>query len=273
MSLSRIEALLPDLALAARVALRLQRQGPLELPVKGEHDNVMGQALTIADPVVQAFLEARLPAVRLELEEEPYQFRDPVPEGSQGTIWVDPIDGTRYYADGLPTFGISLAWTHRGRLEGAVYVVPADDRAFVAGRGEGAFEVGLPGTAQEGRRRPVSLDEGEHVVWSRASAPVRAALAEQGRTVVDPSTAYDPTLAVAAWHVLSGPVGAIVWERGAHVRDGAVIAMVAQEAGATVQTLDGTPWDGRFGPEGRTPGLVVATTDAIARVMRASRAS
>ncbi|MEM6927387.1 MAG: hypothetical protein AAF602_10680 [Myxococcota bacterium] len=85
--------------------------------------------------------------------------------------------------------------------------------------------------------------------------------------------ALPPDLALAsrvALLGLSGPVSAIVGERGAHVRDGAVIAMVAQEAGAAVQTLDGTPWDGRFGSEGRTPGLVVAITAEVAREMRVS---
>ncbi len=269
MDRSRLESFLPDLALASRVALRLQHEGPLELPVKGEFDNPMGQALTIADPVLQAFLEARLPEIRLELEEEPYRFRDAVPEGPEGTLWVDPIDGTRYYADNLPTFGISMAWTRAGLVNSAIYVVPAEHRAFLAGRGEGAVEVGLPGTPRADHREPVVLDRGRHVIWSRVPPDIRSALIDRGFVVVDPSRAYDPTLRIAAWQVLSGPVAGIVWSRGVHVRDGGVIAHVAQEAGGVAQTLAGKPWDGTCGDDGRTEGLVIAVDPDLAAELRA----
>lgn len=268
MQLATIEALLPDLAHASRVALRLQQDGPLQLPVKDQYDSPMGQALTIADPVIQAFLEASLPPARMELEEEPYRFRPITDEGPEGTVWVDPIDGTRYYADGLPIFGISLGWSRAGRMTASVYVVPAEGVAYVAARGEGTFVMGLPGFEAEGVRRRVEPTTGEYVIWSRAPEGTAEQLASAGLVLVDPDGDYDASRAKPWFHVLEGPVGGIVARGGAHARDGAAVALLAQEAGIPVHLRDGTDWDGAIDGRGRSKPIVVGATLELAERLR-----
>lgn len=65
--------------------------------------------------------------------------------GDAEWVWVlDPIDGTKYYARGVPLYSISLALRHEGEeVVGAVYS-PAQDRIYAARRGGGATMNGEP---------------------------------------------------------------------------------------------------------------------------------
>src|SRR5688572_2711731 len=82
--------------------------------------------------------------------------------GLEGAVsayrWViDPIDGTRAYTRGLPTFGTIVALEERasGRaLVGAIHL-PASGETVSAARGAGAFRDGVPVSAS----RAASLDD------------------------------------------------------------------------------------------------------------------
>lgn len=66
-------------------------------------------------------------------------------EIKEGYTWIiDPLDGTRNYAIGIPFFSISIALTRDGFTEhGAVYD-PLHDELFLASRGRGATLNGEP---------------------------------------------------------------------------------------------------------------------------------
>jgi myo-inositol-1(or 4)-monophosphatase len=54
-------------------------------------------------------------------------------------VWVlDPIDGTKYYAGGIPLYGISLALRWKGEYVLGVVGVPACRQVFAARAGNGA---------------------------------------------------------------------------------------------------------------------------------------
>ncbi|MCW9078492.1 MAG: inositol monophosphatase [Gammaproteobacteria bacterium] len=60
--------------------------------------------------------------------------------GKDDFQWIiDPLDGTTNYLHGFPQFAISIALTHRGRLESAVVYDPLRDEMFTADRGGGAL--------------------------------------------------------------------------------------------------------------------------------------
>lgn len=64
--------------------------------------------------------------------------------GNQGpesdNVWlIDPLDGTTNFIHGLPHFSISIAMTHKGRLEHGLIYDPVRDEMFTASRGHGAF--------------------------------------------------------------------------------------------------------------------------------------
>ncbi|TDG14911.1 inositol monophosphatase [Seongchinamella unica] len=51
---------------------------------------------------------------------------------------IDPLDGTTNFARGIPHYAVSIACTHKGKLEHAVIVDPVRREEFTASRGRGA---------------------------------------------------------------------------------------------------------------------------------------
>ena len=61
------------------------------------------------------------------------------------SLWiVDPIDGTAGYIHGTRRWCVSLAYMHAGEIEIGIVFAPAEDRLFVARRGQGASLNGKP---------------------------------------------------------------------------------------------------------------------------------
>ena len=58
-------------------------------------------------------------------------------------LWiVDPIDGTSNFVHGIPHFGVSVAYYHKGQPACGVMGNPVRDDWFVAARQQGAFHNG-----------------------------------------------------------------------------------------------------------------------------------
>ena len=59
--------------------------------------------------------------------------------GESEYVWIiDPLDGTTNFLHGFPTFAVSIAVEHRGRLQHAVIYDPMRQEFFTASRGDGA---------------------------------------------------------------------------------------------------------------------------------------
>ncbi len=52
---------------------------------------------------------------------------------------VDPLDGTTNFLHGYPYFSVSIALTHKGRLDQAIVYNPVSQELFTASRGDGAW--------------------------------------------------------------------------------------------------------------------------------------
>lgn len=77
-------------------------------------------------------------------------------EGRSGRRWIiDPLDGTRPYLRGIPTFSVLIALEAQGQPVAGVIHLPALGRTYSAARGGGAF---LDGAAirVSGTDRPAS---------------------------------------------------------------------------------------------------------------------
>jgi myo-inositol-1(or 4)-monophosphatase len=60
-------------------------------------------------------------------------------QGESDYQWIiDPLDGTTNFLHGFPHFAVSIALSHKGRLEQAVIYDPMKQELFCASRGEGA---------------------------------------------------------------------------------------------------------------------------------------
>jgi myo-inositol-1(or 4)-monophosphatase len=144
----RIAALPSDLRPLAREALDAAVQAgrlllrhfaaPTGIRLKGVADLV-----TAADEECQSLLVRRLhrrfPGHGILAEEG-------LDEGA-GAEWVwiiDPLDGTKNFAHGIPTFCVSIAATRTGAVELGVVHDPVHAETFVAVRGHGAWCNGRP---------------------------------------------------------------------------------------------------------------------------------
>ena len=105
-------------------------------------DKAPGQPVTEADVAIDRHLKARLFEATAadgiawlseETEDDPARLEAPA-------VWVvDPIDGTRSFAEGRPEFTISVALVQDGVPRLAALLNPAKQQLFWAERGRGAF--------------------------------------------------------------------------------------------------------------------------------------
>jgi myo-inositol-1(or 4)-monophosphatase len=120
-----------------------------------------GTVLTEADLAVNAYLKATILAARPEdgwLSEESVDTPERL---TKARLWiVDPIDGTRAFADGTRFWGIGVALIENGApLLGGIYC-PVDDVLYHAVKGGGAFRNGV---------RLTSPESAGHVIVPRAA--------------------------------------------------------------------------------------------------------
>lgn len=161
-------------------------------------------------------------------------------EGSACCEWlVDPLDGTVNYAHGVPIFSVSIAYLENGLAQiGAVYD-PMQDECFSAERGQGAYLNDLP-------IRPATADTLEksllvtgfpyetHTIQdNNLKEYARFALLSQGVRRLG-SAALD--LCYTAAGRFDG-----YWELFLKPWDVAAGTLIAEEAGATVTSIQGDP--------------------------------
>ncbi|MBI2001044.1 MAG: inositol monophosphatase [candidate division NC10 bacterium] len=126
------------LALEAGRILKRRFRTAMAVTVKGP-----GDIVTAADVEVQSLIVRRLrrrfPAHGILAEEGL--------DATAATEWrwiVDPLDGTKNFAHGIPGFCVSIAVEREGRAEVGVVDDPVHEELFVAVRGSGAWCNGRP---------------------------------------------------------------------------------------------------------------------------------
>jgi myo-inositol-1(or 4)-monophosphatase len=226
-------SLADDLALAiaatraaGEVAMRHFRQAPKQWE-KGP-----GQVVTEADVAVDRLLHERLLGANPgdgwlseESEDGPARL-------GRSRVWiVDPIDGTRSFAEGVPSSRSAWRWSRRAPVVGVV-LNPATDELFAAVRGGGASLNGVPIRATARDRL-----EGATIVASRFESRRRRFpdLLPSVEVTTIGSLAYKLAL------VASGRYdGYLSWRR-THDWDIAGAAVILAEAGALLTDADGLP--------------------------------
>jgi histidinol-phosphatase len=101
-----------------------------------------GTPVTEADRAVERALRERLAAER---PDDAILGEELGAAGAGARRWVlDPLDGTEWFARGIPVWGTLIALEEAGEPVVAVVSAPALRRRWWAGRGEGAFRDGRP---------------------------------------------------------------------------------------------------------------------------------
>jgi len=120
-------------ALEAGAVLREHFRTDFRISKKGPIDFVTEIDLK-SEQLILARIRSVFPDHRILAEETGTNCTD-----SPFNWLIDPLDGTTNYAHGLPTFCVSIALEHDGRLETGVIYDPMADELFSASRGGGAF--------------------------------------------------------------------------------------------------------------------------------------
>ncbi len=192
-----------------------------------------GQIVTEADLAIDRFLHAALRRTHPDdgwLSEETADDRLRL---MRRRVWVvDPIDGTRSFAEGVPEFAISVALVIENRpVLGFVYN-PAKEEMFEAVRGGGARLGG-----DRLRASGTETLEGARICVSRFEARRRnfAALLPRVELVTLGSLAYKLALVAAGRFD-----GYLSWRR-THDWDIAAALLLLEEAGAVASDARGAP--------------------------------
>jgi histidinol-phosphatase len=113
-------------------ALTMQRYRALDLAVESKADLT---PVTDADRAVEKALRGRIARERSEaVAGEEYGV-----EEAAVRWWIDPIDGTKQYARGLPVWATLISLERDGGIAVGVVSAPALGHRWWAARGEGAF--------------------------------------------------------------------------------------------------------------------------------------
>jgi len=162
--------------------------------------------------------------------------------GENDTVWIiDPLDGTTNFLHGFPTFAVSIACQHKGRLEVAVVYDPMRQEVFTATRGGGAhlenhrirvskqrsLEGALLGTGFPFRANIRYMDA--YLQMLKAAMQATAGVRRPGAAALD--------LAYVAAGRIDG-----FWEVGLSPWDTAAGTLLIQEAGGRIGTLTGAEY-------------------------------
>jgi myo-inositol-1(or 4)-monophosphatase len=183
--------------------------------------------------------------------------------GGDEYIWIiDPLDGTTNFLHGFPTFAVSIAVEHRGRLDHAVVYDPMRQELFTATRGCGALlddrrirvsrqatlDGALIGTGFPYRANARWMDE--YMAMLKAVMQETAGIRRPGAASLD--------LAYVAAGRTDG-----FWEIGLSAWDTAAGTLLITEAGGRIGTLTGAPYAQGGHVVAGTPKVYEALLEAI----------
>lgn len=219
-----------------------------------------GELVTIADHEAEAIIAARLKSLRPEARfvGEEACARDPslLRDLDQGEVWiVDPIDGTRNFAEGRGPFALMAALIRRGEIVASCVLNPLNGALVAAERGAGAWIDGERITTGAGAC-DVSACTG---IISHFQRP--AAMESQVARLADRVAQVQPTrrCAGAEYPIVAQGVCdfALYWRT--LVWDHAPGVLILEEAGGKAARLDGA----RYCPTDPSGAILLAHSDEI----------
>jgi len=212
----------------------LSRLDSINVDIKGRNDFV-----TDIDRKAEADIIA---TIRRSYPQHAVLAEESGRSGEHEFVWIiDPLDGTTNFLHGFPTFAVSIAVEHRGRLEHAVIYDPMRQEFFTASRGDGAqlegkkirvssqrtLEGALIGTGLPFRMDPQLVDA--YLAMLKVVMATAAGVRRPGSAALD--------LAYVAAGRLDG-----FWEFGLSPWDTAAGALLIQEAGGRIGTATGADY-------------------------------
>jgi myo-inositol-1(or 4)-monophosphatase len=241
---------MPDDAERLEVAIRAAREGgrialqhahdPLYVKVKGRRDIMVGAALRVQDAIRDVLLGA-FPDDAVLAEEGPDD--EIMPVDAERLWFVDPIDGTLNFLQGLPRYAVSIGFREGSAFKVGVVFDPTRDELFSARLGDGAY---LNGQAIYINRPGEGVDVFEQMLigtdlpgeMEDRLRALRAASEVAGR-MQDLRIQGSPALGIC--DVAAGRTHGYFHFK-LYVWDVAAAAVILQEAGGILTNITGGSW-------------------------------
>ena len=216
-----------------RIALDMFRK-PQQIGVKGR-GNVVTEADLAVEAHVARILAHEFPGHSLFSEESHPAGTDV----AEGWTWVlDPLDGTRNYASGIPFFCVNLALCYGGEPVLGMTYDPNHGELFHAVKGQGAWLNGEPSRASDKpalRASVLGIDMGYDDVRAGYMLDIVRALWPGMQSVRIPgSAALGMAYAACGRYDLFVHNNVFPWDIAAGI-------LLAREAGDTITDRDGGP--------------------------------
>ncbi len=154
-------------------------------------------------------------------------------------IWhVDPIDGTRNFANGIPLFAVSIALVCRDEVIVGVVYNPATRSLFYAEKGRGAY--------LNDKKISVSKDDKDYAIvtvspGNRSAEKQLLLELYYNLPKIIRSVRNLGCTAIELAYLARGGTEAYI-QLGLNTYDFAAGVLIVQEAGGKITTLDGSPW-------------------------------
>lgn len=236
-----------DASLAVRLA---QEAGEILLRLRAD-GALTGKALGDAgDRAANAYLLAELAAHRPEdavLSEEAAD--DGARHGAKRLWIIDPLDGTREYAQGRDDWAVHVALAIDGRAQIGAVALPARGMTLSSADGRLSDAANIPPRMLVSRTRPPEIAR-------RVADAIGAELTPMG------------SAGAKAMAVLLGEGEIYLHAGGQHMWDNAAPVAVAAAAGLHCSRIDGTPMD-YAARDTLIPDLLICHPDWAARVLAA----
>ncbi len=265
-AISIFKALLPTLKLASKYASNIQKQIQAQPEKEQYGDNFYATALTDADLTIQTAVElsllAQFPDIHFFGEEYEKSYNTKyfknINLGDELLITLDPIDGTRFYLDGLDGFSIILTVIKNKSYQGVLILQPIRKCYYYALKGEGAFVANIDDNLEQSQPLTLQPPLSNRVYLSFALANLRNKLGDEFEawcSATDYSLDQKPA---EYFDLFSGKLAGIILGHG-NLIDSAAIAFMAEEAGAIVTNYQGETWQPFSEVKNmRIPGLIIS---------------
>jgi myo-inositol-1(or 4)-monophosphatase len=189
-----------------------------------------GSPVTEADLAVDKLLKARLHDVRPDYGWLSEETPDSVDRLAKSKVWiVDPIDGTRAFANGGDEWCVAAALLIDGRPELTVIYRPMVEEFYEARRGKGAH--------RNGKLLHVGKPSG--LAGARVLGNASAIKQLEAKAPIKPIASGNTPLAMRLARVASGELDAALSTTPKHDWDLAAGDLLVHEAGGTVTGLNG----------------------------------
>lgn len=228
----------------AEILPRWRKLTPEAVRYKSSIHDIVTDADVAAETAITARLSRQFPGATVIGEEAAAAdptLLDRLAEADFAFI-VDPVDGTKNFASGLPLFGVIIGVAAKGEVIGGIILDPIGDDVAIALRGEGAWIEAPDGGHGDLRVAPSAplFDMVGCVAWNQLVEPVKTTvLTNLAKVRAAPSYrcgAHEYRM-IAAGHyhfLLQGKL--MPWDHAAGW-------LLHREAGGYSARLDGSPYN------------------------------